>query len=333
MKYIIITDTHFGAKNNSQFWCAKQMDFMYKTLIPYINNLDEQWTLVHLGDVFDSRSVINSKIVDEVDKMFKAINEVCGKHNTEMIVIGGNHDYFSPENDSVSFLNIILRGYDNITLLTDTSLVVENGNKLDLFMPWYEFNNIDTLKSKIEKASSIGKIGSIFTHTDVNFDEEFSSVLDGITVYAGHIHQPVNKKTWHNLGSTFAKDMSDANRQPGAYIIDENTFEMLYNNESVRFWKYNSIPDEAEQLKWNEHDIITFAIDRYTYEYKHEEIKQIKSKFALTVTVLPDDIVINNDATNSIDIEAICKNSIPDKYKNLFEEITTYMKATNEIDD
>ena len=114
MKYIIITDTHFGAKNNSQFWCTKQMDFMYKTLIPYINNLDEQWTLVHLGDVFDSRSVINSKIVDEVDKMFKAINEVCGKHNTEMIVIGGNHDYFSPENDSVSFLNIILRGYDNI---------------------------------------------------------------------------------------------------------------------------------------------------------------------------------------------------------------------------
>ena len=294
MKYIIITDTHFGAKNNSQFWCTKQMDFMYKTLIPYINNLDEQWTLVHLGDVFDSRSVINSKIVDEVDKMFKTINEVCGKHNTEMIVIGGNHDYFSPENDSVSFLNIILRGYDNITLLTDTSLVVENGNKIDLFMPWYEFNNIDNLKSKIEKASSIGKIGSIFTHTDINFDEEFSSVLDGINVYAGHIHQPVNKKTWHNLGSTFAKDMSDANRQPGAYIIDENTFEMLYNNESVRFWKYNSIPDEAEQLKWNEHDIITFAIDRYTYEYKHEEIKQIKSKFALTVTVLPDDIVINN---------------------------------------
>ena len=127
--------------------------------------------------------------------------------------------------------------------------------------------------------------------------------------------------------------MSDANRQPGAYIIDENTFEMLYNNESVRFWKYNSIPDEAEQLKWNEHDIITFAIDRYTYEYKHEEIKQIKSKFALTVTVLPDDIVINNDTINSIDIEAICKSSIPDKYKNLFEEITTYMKATNEIDN
>ncbi len=331
MKYIIITDTHFGTKNNSLFWCSKQMDFLDTVLIPYLENETSPWKLVHLGDVFDSRAVVSSKIVDEVDKRFAKINDICVKTGNEMIIIGGNHDYFSPENDSVSFLNILLRNYSAITLLTRQSMVLQSdvSDDFDLFMPWYEFNEIETLKSKLNTISERGgKVKRIFTHTDCNFNSEYSELLNNITVYAGHIHRPYNKNIWHNLGSTFAKDFNDANRRPGAYILnDDNVIEMLYNDVSIRFWKYSRVPLETDALTWHSYDKISIYITSEMYEQNIETIKKIKETYDVTITVCP--AVINEDikVNQNLDIEEICKQSIPKEYTSMFNEVLKISKT------
>ena len=55
---VLFTDTHFGVKNNSMTWLNSQLNFIYKQFIPDLQELKKQGhdiTLIHLGDVFDSR--------------------------------------------------------------------------------------------------------------------------------------------------------------------------------------------------------------------------------------------------------------------------------------
>ena len=92
MTNIIITDTHFGVKNNSITWFNSQSDFIYKQLIPYIKSHQDTIRLIHMGDVFDSRSTISVYIAKKVRKMFKDLAEIC----EDVIVVAGNHDFYSP---------------------------------------------------------------------------------------------------------------------------------------------------------------------------------------------------------------------------------------------
>lgn len=328
MKYIVITDTHFGAKNNSLLWCASQLKYIDNVLIPYLNNQTEPWKLIHLGDVFDSRAVVNAKIVDEIDKRFEQFNEICERTGNEMIIVGGNHDYFSPENDNVSFLNILLRNYKHITVLTDKTMALPYGEGVDLFMPWYEFNDLENLKSKIFSArEKAGTVKRIFTHTDCNFPSEFREVLTNINVYAGHIHQPFNLNTWHNLGATFAKDMNDANRRPGAYIIDDGIVEILYNDESIRFWKYKGMPGEADILQWKADDIISIVLSRQNYEYNQDAIHDLKTKYNINTMVYSEQELTLDEGSLSVGIEEICRQNMPAEYAAMFEEVCSILKS------
>ena len=66
MTDILITDTHFGIKQNSITWFNSQSNFIYEQLIPYIQTHKDIIRLIHLGDVFDSRSSISVLIAAKV---------------------------------------------------------------------------------------------------------------------------------------------------------------------------------------------------------------------------------------------------------------------------
>ena len=100
---VLFTDTHFGVKNNSMTWLKSQLNFIYKQFIPELRELkkthpDDQIVLIHLGDVFDSRSTISTMVATEVRKAFGALREVVDEFN----IIAGNHDYYSPTSDEVN---------------------------------------------------------------------------------------------------------------------------------------------------------------------------------------------------------------------------------------
>ena len=55
MKDILITDTHFGAYNNSMTWWKHQADFIYNQFIPFVKAQGD-CNIIHLGDLLDIRS-------------------------------------------------------------------------------------------------------------------------------------------------------------------------------------------------------------------------------------------------------------------------------------
>ena len=93
---VLITDTHFGIKNNSQLWLNSQLDYIYKEFIPLLKKIKNQndvleLSVIHCGDLFDSKSSINPLIYYKVNKLLK---DICSVAN-ELIILAGNHDCYS----------------------------------------------------------------------------------------------------------------------------------------------------------------------------------------------------------------------------------------------
>ena len=53
MKYIVLSDTHFGVKNNSITWMNSQLGFIYKEFIPYIQSLKNKGEKVKFNDFIE----------------------------------------------------------------------------------------------------------------------------------------------------------------------------------------------------------------------------------------------------------------------------------------
>ena len=75
MKILLITDQHFGARNDNPIFLGKFKQFYEQIVFPYIdrNNID---TVFCLGDTFDKRKSINYLSLDATREMwFKPLQD------------------------------------------------------------------------------------------------------------------------------------------------------------------------------------------------------------------------------------------------------------------
>ena len=82
----LISDLHFGIRNNNKEWIDIQFNYFYNFFIPYIKkykNTDDN--LFILGDIFDNKHLLNVnvfnksiKLFDDLSKMFNKIYVIAG---------------------------------------------------------------------------------------------------------------------------------------------------------------------------------------------------------------------------------------------------------------
>ena len=68
-KIAIITDTHFGVRNDISHFIESQNKFFENTFFPKIDELNID-TILHLGDVFDRRKYINYYTLKECKRFY-----------------------------------------------------------------------------------------------------------------------------------------------------------------------------------------------------------------------------------------------------------------------
>lgn len=258
----LITDTHFGVRNNSATWLKSQMDFFYKQFIPHLKKTPNA-TVIHLGDVFDSRSSISPYVAQQVVQLFKDIKNVCDK----VIIIGGNHDYYSPSTDAVTILDLLF-DIPGVELVTHTTLF----DGQDAYVPWYEYD-------KLEEYVGAG-YKNFFVHADI---VTTPPKVSGVDIYSGHVHIPAKGKikggNLYNLGSIFALNFADCNASRGYYVLDKK-LQYFENQHSIRFWRlYND--EILEDPDYNKEDYIELYVDgSKMIESKYvKAIEQFNSKY------------------------------------------------------
>ena len=349
MKYItvLITDTHFGTHNCSLTWLKSQKEFFDKQLIPHLKKLKKDGYLVrliHCGDVFDSRSTVNTYIATTVVDLFSQICEIVDR----FIIVSGNHDYYSPETDNVDTVRLIFRqlelryGYSVFNIISQSKFSdswCEDGKDVDLFVPWYEWIKHDDLVEYLENFRSDPDrdpetdITYIFTHADLVRE---GTDIDCKNIVSGHIHTPYFKDNIKNLGSVFALTFTDCNSVRGFYEYEPGQpLKFIENTKSIRFWRFYN--DEILEIPKSvrKDDYIELYIDKskiaqkkYTDAYS-VWVKKFKNLWRIPQ---PDE---GNSPTDikkfeGYNIETMTEGLIPPELKNKFEEIKQYINTNKD---
>lgn len=324
MKTILITDTHFGIKQNSAKWLNSQLEVFYKQIIPcieYLKNEDDV-RVIHCGDVFDSRNIINPFIASKVKKLFKDLAKLC-----PVYIVLGNHDFYSPVDSTISVLDLILSDINNLYLIKDKIEILYDDfddSNCSLLAPWYEFNNFELLKNYISEY----KPKKIFCHTDlINISDQYKELLKDISVYSGHIHTPNKNKNLYTLGSMYALTFADANESRGFYVLDDNTDELKYveSKNIIKFYRFYN--EEIFTIDANNYknDYIEVFIDKANLMIEsYVKIINELSKKIKNISFIPNILEIKSHEIldfNNFNISDFCKQYIPEKLKDKFDFI------------
>lgn len=254
MKILLITDQHFGVRNDNPHFINNYRKFYSKVVIPYIkaSGID---TMINLGDTFDKRRSINFMSLDESKEMwFDPLKEL----GVQQHLILGNHDIYYKNTLRVNAPEQLLSSYDNITVY-DTPTVV-NFDGLDIFLlPWICQENKDESLVKIHQSKAPVLMG----HLELNGFEAHPGHLmqNGMDplifkhfkrVFTGHYHMKSSHDNISYLGNPYQLYWNDYGCKRGFHVFDTETLKTtFYRNPYNTFYKlyYNGgivLPSKEE---------------------------------------------------------------------------------------
>lgn len=230
MKIALITDQHFGIRNDNIKFIEYYKKFYKDIFFPTIekNNIT---TIIDLGDSFDRRKYINYFSLQSAKEMFY---DVLDEKNITLHSLVGNHNaYFKNTNDCNS-VELLLKSYNNITSYTNPTDINIDG--LDIcMMPWINHENQEASLNLINNTKSqvlMGHLeligfewfrGSVSDHGD---DPDIFKKFD--IVYSGHYHHKSSKGNITYLGAPYEMIWSDWNDEKGFHLFDTDTRELTF---------------------------------------------------------------------------------------------------------
>ncbi len=255
MKIAIITDTHWGVRNDSVAFHDNSKKFLDNVFFPYIDE-HKITTVLHLGDLLDRRKYVN---IYTARRLREDFIEPMVWRNLDVHLILGNHDTYFKNTNQVNSPTELITNFP-IKLYTEPTELVLGGTKI-LLLPWIcDDNRQRTIKMIGETDAQVcmGHLelqgfemykGSMVSHGDdpVLFDR-FDIVL------SGHYHHRSTNGHVYYLGSHMEFTWSDFDDSRGFHVFDTETREITFVENPYRMFKkvwYNDatetvVPDFSE---------------------------------------------------------------------------------------
>jgi DNA repair exonuclease SbcCD nuclease subunit len=247
-KICLISDTHFGHKNDSILFHKAFVKFYDDIFFPELQRRGIK-TVVHLGDLFDRRKYINFHILHRtrIDFLQKLVD---GGYDTHIII--GNHDtYFKDTNDVNSITELIHMRYPNFQVYEETQEIVFDKLRV-LIVPWLNTTNMGPGLEMIAKS----KATVCFGHLEIaGFNMSQTQVCEhGMDravfkrfkkVLSGHFHHPNSDGKIQYLGSPYEMTFADLDDPRGFYIFDTDTLELEFIQNPYKMF-YRLVYDDRK---------------------------------------------------------------------------------------
>jgi DNA repair exonuclease SbcCD nuclease subunit len=260
LKIALITDTHWGVRNDNQSFLDMINRFHGEVFFPYIkeNNID---TVIHLGDIVDRRKYISYTTLRDMNKNFI---EKCQTENLDLHILIGNHDVTYKNTNEVNSMNELynqdVKGY------SEAQEVEFDGCKI-LFLPWINNQNLEqsmrmingttaqVVMGHLEIAGCLMQRGMVNDH-GLNIDtfKAFDIVM------SGHFHTRSITNNIHYLGCPYELTWSDYQDPKGFHIFDTDTRELEFIENPIHMF-HKVFYDDSEM---SVEDITNINFDDYT---------------------------------------------------------------------
>jgi len=232
MKIAIVTDTHFGVRNDNRILADHINSFFDVQFFPYLD-LHRIDTVIHLGDVCDRRKYINFVTSAALEKHFV---KPLADRNIRCDLIIGNHDcYFKNTNEINSMRQLYEHSNYNLNVYWDKPVELTYDGLKVMLVPWICDDNQDVCVKAMENTDAqilMGHFeiqgfemyrGTINHHgMDKNIFSKFDVVL------SGHFHHKSSHGNIHYLGTPYQMTWSDYNDPRGFHVLDTETRELEF---------------------------------------------------------------------------------------------------------
>ena len=250
MKVAIITDTHFGARKGSKH-LHDYFEMFYRDV--FFPSLEEHQidTVIHMGDIFDSRKAIDLQSLEWSKSVFL---EPLKKYKVYLTI--GNHDCYYKNTNNVNSPELLLKDYPNIKVYTKAEELTIDKLKI-LLLPWINSENYEKTEKLIKNTKAKVAMG----HLEVNgFKATRGHLMENgmdvktfnkfEKVYSGHFHTRSDDGQIYYLGNPYEMYWNDVNDPRGFHIFDTETLEHTPINNPYKLF-YNIYYEDTNYKLFN----------------------------------------------------------------------------------
>ena len=254
-KVLIITDTHWGVRNDSPVFLDYFKRSVDEFLIPFIkeNNIRH---VIHAGDLVDRRKYINVLTHSRLRTDFlEPLNELC-----EMHIIAGNHDEYYKDTYRVNALDEFVSGrYDNVKTYSKPTILEIDGCEF-LLLPWITKEAEKECYDSVEKSKATVCVAHLELDgfemqkgmlSDHGWNHQIFRRFD--SVFTGHYHHRSNRDNIHYIGAFCEHIWSDYNDPRGFVVFDTESRDTSFHRNPFRVFHmvaYDDVknPDIVEKI-------------------------------------------------------------------------------------
>ena len=340
MKVLLITDQHFGVRNDNQYFIEHYKKFYSQIVVPFIksHNIKE---IINLGDTFDRRRSINFMSLDEAKQMwFDPITEL-GCHMVSLI---GNHDIYYKNTLRINAPTELLGEYKNFDVIDKPTTCNYGGTDI-LLLPWICDDNYDRILRSVTESTAPLCMGHLElngfeahpghvmkTGTDMSMFRKFKKV------FTGHYHTKSHMDNCYYLGNPYQLYWSDYGMRRGFHVLDTDTYKTtFYRNPFDTFHKlyYNGRLDLPDESKLEGTFVKLIVEDKGDYAKFDYNIKRLQDMKLADLKIVEDlsvdlengDSVVETEDTltlldnyiNDIDIR-VSKDNVKQVMRSLYME-------------
>lgn len=315
MRIVLITDTHWGIRGDSEFFHDASKKFLDETFFPYLkeHKID---TVIHGGDLVDRRKYINFNTLKRLKEDFlNPLSQLCP--NIHIII--GNHDTYFKNTNSVNSVRELVDKRYNIKYYESTEEVLFDGLKI-LFVPWICSENREETFAKIRETDAqicIGHLelagfqmykGNVSHHGD---DPTIFNKFD--LVFSGHFHHRSNDGHIFYLGTHGEFTWADYNDPRGFHCFDTETRELTFIENPYKIFNklvYDDLNNEIDDNSNCANKIIKIVVknknDVYLFD-KYVEAVEKQNPIELQIVedtymeLITDEHVVD-EAMSTVDI-------------------------------
>ena len=296
MKVALITDQHFGGKQDSLNFLNHIERFYREQFFPFLsdNNIN---SVIDLGDTFDRRKFVNFNTLEKVRQFYF---DVLLERDITLYSIVGNHSTYYRNTNSVNSSDLLYGHYDNVVTFSGPGECHLDNISVDM-IPWINSENYDETmefikNSKNQVAFGHLEVAGFAMYKGYNAEDGIAKdIFKGYEIVcSGHYHHKSSKDNIHYLGAPYEITWNDYDDPRGFHVFDTETREIEFIRNKFRLFEKIYYDDENTDYStidtaYYKNKIVKLIVENKnnTSEYENFVDKLYESELA-DLTILED---------------------------------------------